>query len=351
MKQAAIFIFLLALLISSCHKESASTLGNGSVIIIDQGNFQHGNADLSVYNPTTKTVSNRVFSTENGFAMGDVAQSLFLLNDTAYIVMNNSQNIVIADAKNNFKYIDTILLPGSSPRYFLPVGGSKAYITELYANKIWVVDFRKRTLLKTISVNGWTEQLISWGGNVYVQEATTPYLGTGTQWPPVHAILMINPSTDQIVNSVALQSDPGGMALTAQNKLFVLSPQDTPTNNAGLYEIDIASFSIQRQMNFSPSRTPNYLTYSPVSNQIMFNDAGGIFAMLPTDTTIPTSPYITSPGWAVVYGLNVNPSNGDIYVCDAVDYQQQSHIWRYSHSGSLVDHFTAGIISSGCVFE
>ena len=349
MKQlSTLTIILLLALIYSCHKPS-STIGSGSVIVIDEGGYGHGDANLSLYNSESKTVTNNIFSLENGgAALGDVAQSLYLINDTAYIVMNNSQEVVIADAKNNFKYIDTIFLPGSSPRFFLPVGGSKAYITELYANKIWVVDFRKRILLKTIPVSGWTEHIVLSGGKVYVEEATKPTFGSTPV--PVHAVLMIDPVSDQVVNSIPLQSDPASMALTAQGKLFVLCPQDTPTYSASLYRIDAGTFAIEKQMNYTNSRTPSLIRYSSYSNQLLYSDIGGIFVMQVTDTVIPTVPSIVSQGWNV-YGLNANPVNGDIYISDAVDYVQSSHIWRYSQSGGLLDHFSAGIIANGVVFE
>ena len=246
MKQAYPIILALVTLLYSCHKESTTGISSGSVIIINEGNFNHGDADLSVYNPSTKTISNNVFSQENGFALGDVAQSLYLIGDTAFIVMNNSQKVVVAKVSQNFKYIASISLPNASPRYFLPVDGHRAYVTELYANKIWVVDYKADTLIKSIPVTGWTEQLISLGGKIYVEEATTPSstYGSGSTSPPVHAVLMIDPMSDQVVSSVSLVSDPTSMALV-QNKLFVLAPQQTsPLVNASLYEIDMASFSI-----------------------------------------------------------------------------------------------------------
>jgi hypothetical protein len=355
MKQAYSFITITIItFLCSCHKETPNSIGSGSIIVINEGGFGHGNADLSVYNPSTKTVFNNVFSQENGFAMGDVAQSLYLIGDTAFIVMNNSQKVVIAKASQNFKYISSISLPNSSPRYFLPVDSRRAYVTELYSNKIWVVDYRADTLIKSIPVTGWTEQMVSWSGKIYVEEATTPSAtyGTGSTSPPVHAVLMIDPASDQIVNSVSLQSDPGSIALTGQNKLFVLSPQQTSPLlvSASLYEIDMASFSIQHQFNYSPTRYPNYIRYSSVSNQLMYADSGGIFVMQPTDTIIPPNPFIVSQGWNI-YGLNPDPVTGDIYISDAVDYQQASHIWRYSQTGVNLDHFNAGIISNGFVFE
>jgi hypothetical protein len=82
----------------------------------------------------------------------------------------------------------------------------------------------------------------------------------------------------------------------------------------------------------------------------MYADSGGIFVMQPTDTIIPPNPFIVSQGWNI-YGLNPDPVTGDIYISDAVDYQQASHIWRYSQTGVNLDHFNAGIISNGFVFE
>ena len=83
MKKLSILIILsLSVSIYSCHKPSG-TIGSGSVIIIDEGGYGHGNANLSVYNPETKTVTNNIFSLENGgAALGDVAQSLYPVSYT-----------------------------------------------------------------------------------------------------------------------------------------------------------------------------------------------------------------------------------------------------------------------------
>ncbi len=43
------------------------------------------------------------------------------------------------------------------------------------------------------------------------------------------------------------------------------------------------------------------------------------------------------------YGLTVNPFNGEVYVADAIDYQQQGMIYRYSPQGELIDEFYVGI--------
>lgn len=42
--------------------------------------------------------------------------------------------------------------------------------------------------------------------------------------------------------------------------------------------------------------------------------------------------------------VTVSPKNGDVYVADAIDYQQQGMIYRYTEDGELVDEFYVGII-------
>jgi DNA-binding beta-propeller fold protein YncE len=53
----------------------------------------------------------------------------------------------------------------------------------------------------------------------------------------------------------------------------------------------------------------------------------------------------------MLYGINVNPENGDIYVADAIDYTQSGAIYRYSTEGILIDQFKVGVIPNGMVFK
>ena len=43
--------------------------------------------------------------------------------------------------------------------------------------------------------------------------------------------------------------------------------------------------------------------------------------------------------------MGVAPDTEEVYVGDALDYQQRSIIYRYSSDGELLDSFTAGVIA------
>ena len=60
-------------------------------------------------------------------------------------------------------------------------------------------------------------------------------------------------------------------------------------------------------------------------------------------THLPTRPFLPYNG-TIYYGLTIDPSSDDVYIADAIDYQQQGKIYRYSSQGKLIDEFYVGII-------
>ena len=66
-------------------------------------------------------------------------------------------------------------------------------------------------------------------------------------------------------------------------------------------------------------------------------------------TKLPTEPFIrptmTAGIPSLYYALGVAPDTEEVYVGDALDYQQRSIIYRYSSEGELLDTFTAGVIA------
>jgi DNA-binding beta-propeller fold protein YncE len=340
-----IIIFVVLLLLAGCGKDTKIIHQTGSVIVLNEGGFGHGTASVSLYDPAAKTVTNDVFHTTNGFMMGDVAQSLYQQDSIAYIVMNNSAKILRVNTARNFRYISSISIRGSSPRFFMPVTSHKAYVTELYANKIWVVDQTSDSVIGSIPVSGWTEDITTYGNHAYVLQKTAP---TGAA---SHKVLQIDINDDRVINSIDLTSDPSSMVLVDEHHLYVMTAAQTTGSrvNAALYLIDPTSFTVTRRMEFAAGHTPGYIRYSTYTHQLLFAD-NGICKMDISDTVPAVTPFIPSNGWNV-YGLNADPNNGDIYVCDAIDYQQASRIMRYSKEGQSIDAFHAGIITNGCYFK
>ena len=65
----------------------------GSIMMINEGNFQFGNSSLTVYDFNKDLIYPDVFEKTNGRKLGDVFQSITVVNGAAYLVVNNSQNL------------------------------------------------------------------------------------------------------------------------------------------------------------------------------------------------------------------------------------------------------------------
>lgn len=65
---------------------------------------------------------------------------------------------------------------------------------------------------------------------------------------------------------------------------------------------------------------------------------------------LPTQAFVKASN-NLFYGLGVNPLNSDVYVSDAIDYQQKGLVYRYNAKGALVYKIKAGIIPASFIFN
>ena len=75
---------------------------------------------------------------------------------------------------------------------------------------------------------------------------------------------------------------------------------------------------------------------------------GGVWRMAIDAAELPAEPFIKPIEGATLslyYALGVAPDTEEVYVGDALDYQQRSIIYRYSNDGELLDSFTTGVIA------
>ena len=70
---------------------------DGSVLIGNEGNFQYGNASLSIYNKETNEINNGVYESLNQANLGDVLHSMYQVDHEIYLIINNSGKIIIIE--------------------------------------------------------------------------------------------------------------------------------------------------------------------------------------------------------------------------------------------------------------
>ncbi len=340
-----IYIILLLLFFSACKKKEVGPQrvdgiayfkeAGSKVVIGCEGNFGTANASLSIYNTETNLVSNNVFNTQNNLPLGDVLQSTSLFNGDLYIVVNNSNKVVVVDT-SNFKVKGTIT-GLTSPRYFLGISESKGYVTDLFANEISIVNPSTFQKIGAISVSSWTEELLMNNGNVYVAQKGT------------NQVLVIDSSTDEITDSITVGREPNSLVVDAFNNLWVLCSGGINEAQPSLNKINISSNSVTSSLLFNDiSDSPSSLRIDS-SKQELFYLNNDVFRQSISATSLNSSSYI-SAGNSILYGLGINPFNNDIYTADAIDYIQPGKVFRYDGAGNSLDTLSVGLIPQDFTF-
>ena len=340
-----ILLLALCVLLGGCMKweygdsEDFNTSGEG-LFIINEGNFQYGNATLSYYNPTTKIVENEVFNRANAMKLGDVAQSMTIHNGVGWIVVNNSHAVFAIDI-TTFKEIGRIT-NFTSPRYMHFVSDEKAYVTQIWDNRIYIVNPKRYEVTGYIEcpnmtmASGSTEQMVQYGDYVYV-----------VCWSYQNRILKIDSRSDEVVGELEIGVQPTSIVLDKNNKLWVVTDggyADSPYGYEApaLYRIDAESFTVEKSFKFSLGDSPSEIQINGTKDTIYWiND--DVWAMSVDDERLPVRPFLPYDE-TLYYGLTVNPHSGDVYVADAIDYVQAGKVYRYSAQGVLLDEFYVGVI-------
>lgn len=323
-------------------KEEFDNSGRG-VFIVNEGNFTYGNSTLSFYDPDAKKVENEVFIRSNGIRLGDVAQSMVIRGGKGYITVNNSGIIFIIDT-GSFRITGTVT-GFTSPRHIYFLSDNKAYVTDLYDSRIAVVDPAAYTITGYIDTGGHksTEQMVAYGGYVFVN-----------CWSRDNTVLVIDTADDTVAGTIEVGLQPVSMALDKYGKLWVLTDGGYEWNPGGweipaLYRIDAATWEIEKVFPFEKNDSPRQICLGGDGGTLYFINES-VWRMDATDDRLPIRPFIEHVG-TIYYGIAADPATGDIYLADAIDYQQPGMVYRYSAEGKLLDSFRAGIIPNAFCFK
>ena len=148
------------------------------VFVLNEGNYQFSNASLSFYDPEADTVANNLFYKANNAPIGDVAESMALVDGKLYIVVNNSNLIYKVDANTlkcdltkPFKLGDFY-----SPREMYFISPDKAYVTDIIGTDIWIVNPQEMTHTGSIAMGKTTEKMVPVGNELYVSNWSQYYI-------------------------------------------------------------------------------------------------------------------------------------------------------------------------------
>lgn len=321
------------------------TYKNG-IFVINEGNFNWGNASVSFIENSTNAVFQDIFKKANQRGLGDIAQSMTIFKNYGLIVVNNSNRIEVVTLKDFKSY--TSISGFYSPRYLEIIDSAKAYVTSLKKN-IAVIDLATFTITKEIPTPTWTEVLARFDRYMFVTS-----IGNFSQSNEKRKaqVFIIDTQEDVIVDSIMTGKEPMGIVIDKKQKIWILCTGGYDYYEApSLIRIDPILRIVEKVFNFpNDGNLPKKLCINATQDTMYFIK-DGVYQMPVTASDIPSQPLITSNG-RVFYGLSIHPSNGTVYVSDVLDYVQDGTIYQYSSSkGTMINSYKVGRIPSYFCFS
>ena len=307
------------------------------VFILNEGGFGFGNASLSYYNFADESVDQEVFQEKSGQLLGDVLQAGQIIDGKLVLCLNNSNHIKIIDLPA--LELEGIITDLPSPRYIASNNKSVGFVTDLYANRIHQVDLDQRTIINSIPVQHWTEELIFANDLLFVCQRLSNFL------------LVVDPTVPAVLDSIPLTYDPSAIQKDRDGNLWVYcSGNPTESVLGGVYKIDPNTLNILQVL---PFEIPESLGWPRMAmnaeKDLLFILQNDLFKVPINASSFPNAPFISGED-RTFYGLGINPVNDEIFLGDAIDFQQKGKVYRYSSDGTLLDEFESGVIPNGFIF-
>ena len=360
MKRITVLLCSLLFVLAACGPkdpipQNDVTIGKG-VFVINEGNFTYANSSLTFYNPEMDTVANNLFYRVNGSPIGDVGQSLCLLDGKLYIVVNNSNYIYKVDA--NTIVCDTTqpyMVTGFvSPRYMLPVAPDKAYVSDLVSTELWIVNPQDMTRTGSVEMGKSTETMVQVGQEVYVTNWSRYYVAGMEN----NSVQVVDVNNNVKVAEIEVGMEPNGMVVDKNGMVWVLCEGDSYD-----YENDVPS-TLWR-INPTTKEASMIVSYELKALNLAIDPSGSYLYCIyggdwtnggdvrRIDIANPTEfdDFVIPAEGKMFYKIAVNPNNGDIYLSDAKNYTTNGTVYRYTSDGVLMGSFDAGICPGFMLFN
>lgn len=375
-----LFCALLVLSLSACEYEDDFPVGVGEgnieAIVLNEGRIGTNMGAISVLY-RNGMVSPDVFRVVNNRPLGDVAQSITMINGKYFVTLNNSKKIEIINPQT-FKSEGTILYTQAGlPRQIVPVSDTTAIVSDLLSNNVSGTDLpsqlvRIRTVppygtpLEYIVIRKWVE---------YMEVADHKLFGMTAKGLYVFDLDNINQEGSRMIEDVyneettktcKILKDKNGRLWALMNErdkgkltAVLLKCIDPETEKVlATYRLpfvgkdeaeegDVVGTVGYNRTDMDATKSLIYFSVRTCKPGRPNNSQQSIYTLNTDDGTFRLHRHV--PGVDMMYGCGVSPQ-GEVYICDCLDYSaQRGYIRHYKESGNI-ESYRVGVYPSQVYF-
>ena len=304
---------------------------SNAAYILCEGGFGSNNTKLSFYNKNTNTVIGDYFLQQNPTitsGLGDTGNDMIIYGGKLYIVLNVSGRVTVLNASNAtfIKNISFIAGPvNKQPRYLAAAKG-KIFVTA-YDNKVSVIDTTTLTIINSIPVGPNPEGIVATDNYLYVANSG------GFNLIPDSTVSLIDLNSETEIKKIKVGVNPNKIAVNLAGNIFVSAYGNFTNIPPSIFIINAATNS--NGINLGNNFAYSHLTILGNFAYLYNNYGGGTVALYNTAlNTFVRNNFITDGTViATTYGVNVDATNGDVYIADAGNFISLGNITCFNNLG------------------
>ena len=326
-------LFLIPLVFSACVKTPLPPDDNfyeSALFILNEGAFTGGTATIDAIGVANDSNQQQVFSTVNGYALGNIGQHM-ITADSLLVVSVNNGGVVRGISRNTMIEQWSTLI--SAPRY---LGESSEYIvvTNWGSNYLKILNKFTGFIQDSINVFGVSEQ-------VHIQ-GDVAYVGLNGGFSNDNRVAIVDLNTKS-VDTVVVGDKPNSF-VELGNDIFILCSgyedwSGSGSTPASLWKIN--SSGTVTEVVSAPSASDHAIELKTDGTNLYFLNASYSGAVVKTNSNPVSWPTMAiTPSGAYNFDLMSNT----LYVHDAKDFASEGTVYQYDLNGNLLDSLPAGII-------
>ncbi len=315
---------------------------SNAIFVVCEGNYQTNDGAIDAI--VDGKVESDVFNAMNGRPFGDVVQSMTIIDDKAYIVVNNSGKIEVVDVKtfksagtcSGFSYPQSIVNRNENEIF---VSNGNGYGSD-YVYVVNKLSFQK---IDSIATGGkGPNAMIVANGKLFVANCGG-YLTDNT-------ISVIDVANLALEKTIDVGDMPSDMELDHDGNIIVVCKgasqynedwtQILSSTNSKIVTINSKTYEVSSVMDFDHQLASYGLNLISYNNRVYYIDEA-VYAIENGKTEKLIDGYF--------YSISVNPSNGDIWTTSTPSLGLH-FVSQYDKDGNFIQKYTVGNFPKAVIF-
>ncbi len=350
-KLSILTVLISVFFILSCKEDSEDSLvapfTNGAFISCE-GSFGNGNASISYYSISVDSVYKDIFCNANDRSVGDILQSITIIDGSAYLVVNNSSKVEVVDA-TSFQ-VQGVISGISSPRY-LVASGNTAYVSCWGDNSVKIVDLNTNEVTGSISASSGPDKMLIQNDKLYIANSGG--------WGVDSIITVVDITTNEVVKSIDVKYAPVDLVVDQQGDIWALcfgkiiyGPEDPYPI---LEETASKLFKIDTETDLVVLEETLFETQHPM--QLEIDNAGALYFgggyTFPGIYKVEIAGGVQAPVKIIedyAYGFDINPSTNELFLTLSPSYTSAGILKRFTTDGNEIGSYECGISPNASAF-